>query len=72
MNSPEPASSTATGRAAAALDAEYVRHDKITRLSRAAAWCQAHGYTGPYQIDIVSISGPLKQPSIELLENALG
>jgi|ERR1700683_637155 len=55
------------------LPAEYVRHDKIGRLNRAAAaWCQAHNYTGSCQIDIISISGPLDQPIIELIENALG
>jgi Holliday junction resolvase-like predicted endonuclease len=51
---------------------EYITRDKTARLQRAAlAWCQAHGYHGPHQIDVASVSGDLAEPTIEVLENAL-
>ena len=51
---------------------EYINRQKIGRMSRAAAaWCQAHQYAGAYQLDIMSLSGPLSSPEIEYLPNAL-
>lgn len=52
---------------------DFVTRDKQTRLVRAAAaWCQQKRYTGPYQIDVVSVLGDLdRHPSIEWLENAV-
>jgi putative endonuclease len=51
---------------------ESITPDKIQRLQRAAlAWSQARGYDGPYQVDIVSLSGELADPVIEYLPNAL-
>jgi putative endonuclease len=53
--------------------AEYIRHDKTTRLIRAAlAWNQAHRHMGPYQIDLVSLTGPLEHPVIDHVPNILG
>jgi len=53
--------------------AEYISRDKSARLMRAAlAWNQAHGYDGPYQIDVVTVEGSLEQPQIAHLENAVG
>ena len=55
------------------LPAEYVRHDKISRLMRAAlAYNQAHRHFGAYQIDIISVTGALDKPMIEHLPNAVG
>jgi putative endonuclease len=52
--------------------AEYVSHDKVGRLIRAAAaWCQAHHYAGPYQIDIIAVEGALAAPRISLIPNAI-
>ena len=52
--------------------AEYISYDKSSRLIRAAlAWCQAHHYTGPYQIDVVSVEGAAIKPTITHLENAV-
>lgn len=51
---------------------EYISRDKIARLTRAAlAYNQAHSYFGPYQIDIIGLTGPLRRPVIEHLENAI-
>ena len=45
--------------------AEYISYDKQHRLTRAAAaWCQAHGYRGAYQIDIITVEGELSAPAI--------
>lgn len=50
-----------------------ITHDKAQRLTRAAlAWCQAHSYSGDYQIDAMSLSGELDQPTIEYLPNVIG
>jgi putative endonuclease len=52
---------------------EFINHDKLARLTRAAlAWTQAHGYHGPYQIDVVSVSGPADRPTVELHSNITG
>ena len=52
---------------------EAITYDKIQRLQRAAAaWCQAHQYDGPYQIDVASVSGELTSPDISYLANAVG
>jgi putative endonuclease len=52
---------------------EYINHDKIARLTRAAlAWTQAHGYHGAYQIDAVSVTGDPARPAIELLPDITG
>lgn len=49
---------------------DYITPDKSARLARAAlAWTQAHHYTGPYQIDVITIAGPLDQPAIQHLPN---
>jgi uncharacterized protein (TIGR00252 family) len=49
---------------------EYISRDKVLRLRRAAqAWTQAHRYTGPYQIDVISLSGELVQPTLDYLPN---
>jgi putative endonuclease len=54
------------------LAAEYISYDKSSRLIRAAvAWCQAHRYSGPYQIDVITVEGRLDAPSIELIPNAV-
>ncbi len=51
---------------------EYILSAKADRLARAAnAWCQAHQYTGAWQIDIVAIDGPLDGPEITYIANAL-
>jgi putative endonuclease len=51
---------------------EYISHDKINRLTRAAnAWIQAHQYRGPYQIDAISVLGAFAHPAIEHLENII-
>jgi putative endonuclease len=51
---------------------EAITADKAGRLQRAAlAWAQAHSYDGAYQIDVVSMSGSLADPSIEYLSQAL-
>jgi len=53
--------------------AEYISADKSARLMRAAtAWCQAHRYAGPYQIDVISVEGDAARPRITHLENAVG
>lgn len=52
--------------------AEYISRDKSNRLIRAAlAWCQAHGYNGSYQIDVVSVEGAADNPRITHLESAI-
>jgi len=52
--------------------AEYITRDKINRLRRAAlAWCQAHGYDGAYQIDVIAVEGSLEAPRITLTSNAI-
>jgi putative endonuclease len=52
--------------------AEYINHDKILRLKRAAlAWRQAHREYGSYQIDLISVEGDLSAPRIEYLPNAI-
>ena len=51
---------------------EYINHDKIARLTRAAlAYNQAHHVTEPFQIDIIGITGHLSAPTIEHIENAI-
>lgn len=51
---------------------DYITRDKIARLRRAAlAWCQAHGYDGAYQIDVVALEGALESPRISLTSNAI-
>lgn len=53
--------------------AEYISRDKSTRLIRAAsAWCQAHCYIGPYQIDVITVEGRAEDPHINHLENVVG
>jgi putative endonuclease len=55
------------------LPVEYINHDKISRLTRAAsAYNQAHRYHGSYHIDIISVTGSLERPLIEHLPNAIG
>ncbi len=59
---------TAYGRAA-----EYISRDKSARLIRAAAaWNQAHSYTGAYQIDVVTVEGDLAHPTIDIIEDITG
>jgi len=49
---------------------EHISRDKLARLHRATlAWNQAHAYSGPHQIDFISISGELSRPEIDLIEN---
>lgn len=51
---------------------EYISYDKTRRLMRAAlAWCQAHRYDGPYQIDALTVEGNLAAPRLEYLPNAV-
>jgi Holliday junction resolvase-like predicted endonuclease len=51
---------------------DYITPDKIARLQRAtAAWCQVNRYRGAYQVDVVSVSGDLASPAIDVIENAL-
>jgi putative endonuclease len=51
---------------------EHITRDKINRLRRAAlAWNQAHRYDGPYQIDVISVSGELAAAQLEYLPNAI-
>ena len=58
--------------AAFGLPAEYINYDKSRRLIRAAlAWNQAHRHAGAYQIDIISLTGDLDRPAVELLPNAV-
>jgi putative endonuclease len=55
------------------LPAEFINHDKSQRLARAAlAWTQAHSYSGPYQIDVVSVTGSLENPKLEHLPDITG
>jgi putative endonuclease len=52
--------------------AEYISRDKSARLVRAAlAWNQAHGYDGPYQIDVIAVEGRAPHPTITHLENVI-
>jgi len=52
--------------------AEYISRDKQARLIRAAAaWCQAHHYTGPYQISVVTVEGDLAAPVITYLPGVI-
>lgn len=52
--------------------AEYISRDKTARLMRAAlAWIQAHGYDGPYQIDVITVEGNGANPEINYLENVI-
>ena len=52
--------------------AEYVTPDKVDRLRRgAAAWQQAHRYTGPIQIDVVTVEGELTSPAVEWLQSVV-
>jgi len=49
---------------------EYIGHDKLKRLTRAASmFMTSHGRGRPYQIDVIAISGELNQPAIMLAEN---
>lgn len=52
---------------------DYITRDKQLRLARAVeSWCQHHRYAGPYQIDVISVTGDLdRQPQIEWLPNAV-
>lgn len=51
---------------------DHITPAKINRLTRAAlAWNQAHRYYGHYQIDVISISGPLDATTIEYLPCAI-
>lgn len=51
---------------------ETISRDKANRLRRAAlAWVQRQRYEGSYQIDIVSVSGPLDHLAIDYLPNAI-
>ncbi len=51
---------------------DAITSDKIRRLQHAAlAWTQAHAYSGPYQIDIISLTGDLAAPRVDYLPNAL-
>ena len=53
--------------------AEYVNHDKLVRLQRAAlAYNQAHGHHGTYQIDVISLTGPLEHPAVDYLADITG
>jgi putative endonuclease len=55
------------------LPAEFVRHDKLARLGRAAlAWTQAHAFQGPYQIDVISLCGSLESPQIDHIVDISG
>lgn len=51
---------------------EYISYDKSQRLHRAAlAWCQANNYSGPIQIDVISVEGPIISPRIQHIPNAI-
>src|SRR5688572_7396146 len=51
---------------------DYISRDKALRLQRAALnWIQMKNYSGDYQIDVVSVSGNLDNPKIELISNAI-
>jgi putative endonuclease len=52
---------------------EYINHDKLARLTRAAlAWTQANGHRGAYQIDVLSVIGSLTEPKLEHLSDITG
>jgi putative endonuclease len=52
--------------------AEYISRDKSARLIRAAsAWTQAHRYSGPYQIDVITVEGDPTNPRVAHIENAV-
>lgn len=51
---------------------DYITRDKSNRLRRAALnWVQQNRYKGHYQIDVVSVSGPLDNLTLEYLPNAV-
>lgn len=51
---------------------DHITPDKIHRLTRAAlAWNQARRHHGHYQIDVISVSGPLDNATIEYLPSAV-
>lgn len=52
---------------------EYITNAKATRLRRAArAWTVDQDWQGDVQVDVIGISGPLDDPQIRLVANALG
>ena len=52
---------------------EYITRDKLNRLQRASlAWVQARRYSGPYQIDAVSVIGSIDKHQIDYLESITG
>ena len=52
---------------------EYITLDKAARLQRAAMmWLKAHGQPeASYQIDIIAISGSIKEQNLQYLPNAI-
>ncbi len=51
---------------------EHITPAKVQRLQRASqAWAQASHYSGPYQLDVISLSGPLEAPTVEYLPGAI-
>ena len=45
-------------QATAGSPSDFITRDKLARLTRASqAWVQAHSYTGPWQIDVISLTG---------------
>ena len=51
---------------------DYITADKANRLRRAALyWVQQNRYSGPYQIDVMSVSGALERMNLEYLPNAI-
>ena len=50
---------------------EYVGQEKRTRLIRAAReYMVSHRITSPVRFDVVSIVGDMKEPEIEVIQNA--
>lgn len=51
---------------------EYVTRDKQNRLTRAALmWITANRPDAQYQIDVIAVTGPMPNPKIEYLSNAV-
>ncbi len=51
---------------------DYITHQKAGRMQRAALiWMQEYGQDVPFQIDVISIDGDLKNPEISYVPNAV-
>jgi putative endonuclease len=52
---------------------EAITLDKLSRLKNAAqVWVSQNNHMGPFQIDVISVSGELNRPIIEYLPNITG